>query len=319
MGRRLYGLDGLRGIAALLVLAMHTFGFAGGHLAVDFFFMLSGYVMARTYEQRLLSGTLSPGRFMVMRLRRLWPTMAIGATLGLAVAALHGVAPENLAHAYAFALLMIPASATLPYALNLPAWSIFYELVANALHGAVFVRLGRGALIAVTAAAGLTLAAICTRFEFPRILDSTTAAMQVMIVPRVLASYLIGVLLYRLFKDEAPFRIPFAFAAAGFAGYVALVSAVPFSLWPLPFVFLFAPLLVLAGVGETRQLRALAVLGDISFPLYAVHFPVLQLVSMTDSGRLAVPLAWAGSIGLALLWTIRKGGGSVAIRKLALT
>lgn len=318
MGRRLYGLDGLRGVAALIVLAMHTFGFAGGHLAVDFFFMLSGYVMARTYEQRLQDGALSPGGFLAMRLRRLWPTMAVGATLGLVAAALQGVAPGDLIHAYAFALLLIPAGAVLPYALNLPAWSIFYELVANGLHGAVFSRLGRRGLLAITAAVGLAFVAVCAVFEFPRMLDTTSAAMQVMIVTRVLVSYLIGVLLYRRFGDEAPFRIPFALAVAGFAGYVALVSLVPFALWPVPFVFLVAPLLVLAGIGETRRLRLLALLGDISFPLYAVHFPVLQLVSMTDSGRLALPLAWAGSIGLALLWTVDKSGGNAPVRSASL-
>jgi len=64
---RLYGLDLLRGVAALIVLVMHVAGFAGGHLAVDFFFMLSGFVMTRTYDQRLREGRIAPLRFVAMR------------------------------------------------------------------------------------------------------------------------------------------------------------------------------------------------------------------------------------------------------------
>ncbi len=310
MARRLYGLDGLRGVAALIVLAMHTFGFAGGHLAVDFFFMLSGYIMARTYEQRLLDGAMSVSGFLILRYRRLWPTMAVGATLGLLAAALHGMAPAQLVPAYVFALLLVPASAGLPYALNLPAWSIFYELTANVLHGTVFARLGRRGLWTTTAVMGLALIVICALIAFPRMLETTTAGMQLLIVPRVLVSYLIGILIYRRFGDEAPFRLPYALAIAGFVGYVALVSVVPFALWPLPFIFIVAPILMIAGLGEVRQSRILRLLGDMSFPLYAVHFPVLALVSIANPGQLAIPLAWAGSVGLALLW-MRGVGGSM--------
>lgn len=87
-------LDGLRGVAALSVVVMHRhvwFGLEGwlahGYLAVDFFFMLSGYVMARTYEQRLSEG-YGAWRFMAARYRRLWPVMALGTLFGAPLLAL---------------------------------------------------------------------------------------------------------------------------------------------------------------------------------------------------------------------------------------
>ena len=82
---RLSGLDVLRGIAALWVLHYHTikvvldghnFG-SRGYLAVDFFFMLSGYVMARSYEDKFRQG-YGLKSFFTARYRRVWPTMAIG-------------------------------------------------------------------------------------------------------------------------------------------------------------------------------------------------------------------------------------------------
>ena len=88
--RRLHGLDTMRGIAALCVFAFHLHGiypetpsiWGKGYLAVDFFMMLSGYVMARTYEERMRGG-LGAGNFVLIRYRRLWLTMAVGSLIGV--------------------------------------------------------------------------------------------------------------------------------------------------------------------------------------------------------------------------------------------
>src|SRR5580693_5691081 len=83
-------LDGLRGVAALDVMAFHgTFGttfhqyVSRGYLAVDFFFVLSGYVIARAYEARLEAGW-SKREFFRIRAIRLYPMIVIGMALGLA-------------------------------------------------------------------------------------------------------------------------------------------------------------------------------------------------------------------------------------------
>ena len=89
MKQRLAGLDALRGIAALLVLGLHAravFGgahwFSKGYLAVDFFLMLSGFLMVRSTEPRLSAG-LAPLRFMVARYKRFWPMVALGSLIGV--------------------------------------------------------------------------------------------------------------------------------------------------------------------------------------------------------------------------------------------
>ena len=76
-------LDGLRGVAALVVIWYHVFeGFAAspvdqrfnhGYLAVDFFFILSGFVVGYAYDDRWKRRTLSFGGFIKRRLIRLHP------------------------------------------------------------------------------------------------------------------------------------------------------------------------------------------------------------------------------------------------------
>ncbi len=88
MAHRRYGtLDGLRGVAALAVVFGHLFWpfnlfLAHTYLAVDLFFLMSGFVLAATYERRLAAGW-GAGKFAVVRLRRLWPLYALGLVVGL--------------------------------------------------------------------------------------------------------------------------------------------------------------------------------------------------------------------------------------------
>lgn len=301
MQARLYGLDGLRGFAALTVVAMHIVGFAGGHLAVDFFFILSGYLMARTYEGKLRDGRLSALGFLGKRYRRLWPTMAVGATLGLISAVVWSGWSWDLWQVYAFSLLLLPAGAVLPYVLNLPAWSIFYELIANFVHGIVFARAENRALWTMLAIASAAFISSFAIVGFPRMLSTTTLEMQILIVPRVLVSYLMGILFYRYFGDKPPLRVPYLLSLTLFGGFVALVSNFPFPLWPLPFVFLIAPLMMCAGIGERRELRWFGILGDLSFPLYAVHFPILHIVSRLEMGQHSGLIALVASLATAAL------------------
>src|SRR5687767_7533187 len=111
---RLYGLDALRGVAALLVAIGHllaTYGLpslgCSGAFCVSLFFMLSGFVMTRTYEQRMREG-LGTGRFMFLRYKRLFLPMAVGSSVGLLWATLTmGLTPE-LFLSFAAILLFLP-------------------------------------------------------------------------------------------------------------------------------------------------------------------------------------------------------------------
>lgn len=87
---RFDALDGLRGVAALCVVIYHRKLWLGlplfgeGYLAVDFFFMLSGFVIGHAYGERLASKSLALGKFAWLRAERLWPLLIAGTTLGLA-------------------------------------------------------------------------------------------------------------------------------------------------------------------------------------------------------------------------------------------
>ena len=91
-------LDGLRGIAALTVVWFHIFeAFATSHLdqrinhgylAVDFFFILSGFVIGYAYDDRWKKMTVT--EFLKRRLIRLHPMVVIGAVIGGGAGALIG-------------------------------------------------------------------------------------------------------------------------------------------------------------------------------------------------------------------------------------
>lgn len=301
---RLYGLDALRGMAALVVLFMHVFGFAAGHLAVDFFFMLSGYVMARTYEERLASGALSPMRFMAARYRRLWPPMAAGVTLGFAVYLVGGGTLGDGAIAYGLGLLMVPAGAATPFLFNLAAWSIFYELLANAGHAALFARMGNRALIFLLGLCAAALVAAMASVGFPRILAVTGVEMQLLVIPRAFTAYLIGILAFRLLRDRPLLAVPLALGVAALPAYAVLVAVVSFPFWQLPFILAIAPLMLVSGLRPVGAgTRLCAWIGKLSFPLYALHVPTIQASAMAG---LNAPSTICLCLSVAMMWMIAE-------------
>ena len=294
---RLPGLDMLRGIAALCVVGLHLFAiyadipnvFGKGYLAVDLFFMLSGYVMARTYEPRLARG-LPPLEFLLARYRRLWPIMAVGGLIGLPKLLLDPPA-VGFAAAAAFNLMLLPIPATgVAFPLNIPAWSICFELTANLVHGLILWRLGPRWLLAL-AAATVPLA-FWVGLKYATFDVGAHSEDYVAGLPRVLLSYLIGIVLARWWRDDPPISIPpfLAFTAMP----LAFASAWAFGIqdWRLDllFVVVLCPLLIAGGLryreSQGHGATAAMGLGALSFPLYAVHMPVLQGMLLLGYGSL---------------------------------
>jgi peptidoglycan/LPS O-acetylase OafA/YrhL len=288
MKSRLLGLDALRGAAALLVLWMHlhlshhvSIYPPRGHLAVDFFFMLSGYVMARTYEGHMRGGVW----FLRKRIRRLWPTVAAGSLFGLALIWRTGGDWPLVA---ALNLLLIPAlfgAAAFP--LNTPIWSIFFELLANAVHGGWLHKWRNSHLTVLAATAGLASLALAVRFHSYSLGSNTGDFIGGF--PRVLFAYFYGVLLWRIWRDQPPLRVPPA----------VLVPIAIFLFTPREpisdflFVALACPTLIAIGIVASPG-RWAAVAGALSFPLYAVHRPILGIVA-------ALGIGWqAGAAGSIL-------------------
>src|SRR5215469_5524726 len=152
--KRFLALDGLRGICALTILFYHCADFfhkgpifLHGFLAVDMFFILSGFVISLTYEERLKHGG-SAGVFLANRARRLFPTYWLGATINIALfiwmASSGFIASEDSwwmiwLFIPITTLLMIPDLITpdgvLYPGMDSVAWSLFVEWIAYFAYG----------------------------------------------------------------------------------------------------------------------------------------------------------------------------------------
>lgn len=295
-------LDGLRGVAALMILGFHVGAFTGsqyvehGYLAVDLFFVLSGAVIARAYDERLRAG-MSAGRFLAIRLARLYPMYAVGAALGIAriVALMHDVGePMTMRVAAAAALnaVMLPAPLGNPalYPFNIPAWSLFFELVANLLYAQRLFRLSTRVL-AVIAAVGAVLMTVGA-IGFSTLDLGVQWGSSSYGLARVLFAFPAGMVIARM---TPPVRASATGSLVALA-LLAMALAVPKSLMPAPlfdlaFALAFAPLLIwtCAGFAAPKSIqRPFRLVGDLSYPLYAIHFPLAALI-IEGSVRMDAP------------------------------
>jgi peptidoglycan/LPS O-acetylase OafA/YrhL len=306
--RRVFStLDGLRGVAALAVLEFHWAVPSGlikrdaTVLAVDLFFVLSGFVLAHAYGAKIAGG-MGALAFMRARLARLFPMAALAVAVAAAAALIGGdAAPGHAAASLALTAAFIPTPPALsstpwlfPY--NLPAWSLFFELVANLL----FVLMGRhlttwrvGALVIASA---VWLALQSTLNGGPE--WSTFASG----FPRVFFGFFLGVLIYRLQgRLPAPKLPPWSLVAA----LAVLLYGIDGRSYQAACVFLLLPLLVhLAANTEPagRLRQAFALLGGASYPLYVLHAPTRALMLAAASEVLGRPITHYGpAIGVAAM------------------
>ena len=302
MHGRLTGLDGLRGIAALSVLLFHVVIWGGAvrgnaYLAVDFFFMLSGYVMARTYEEKMARGQMAPARFLIGRYRRFLPVMAAAGMIGLPCFLInHGLSVWPIAFAN---LLLIP---TLQfdrlYPLNAIAWSILLELVANGVHAVLLRRLGMGMLVALVVVMASLMAVSASRIG----LDvGGRPATMLCGVPRVLLSYMIGIMLWRWWRDRPAWTVSPMAALLAMPVFFGLCTLFDVQHWliGMAFIMLGCPLLLAGGLRWQGCSPVMDLAGAMSFPLYAVHVTIgMTLVQLGLSVLWCVP----ASIGVAWLF-----------------
>jgi peptidoglycan/LPS O-acetylase OafA/YrhL len=312
--RVFHTLDGLRGVAALFVAMRHTsffhhVGVYGGYLAVDLFFVLSGFVIAHAYERRLAAG-LSVRRFLAMRYLRLWPVYVLGAVLGLIAALLHAFpGKDNLtlaqvAHTAPFALVMLPGPhiKTMLYPVNSVAWSLGLELLVNAAYALAWRPLLRPAVLGAVLASS-AIALIGAVWWFGKLDVGFTWADAWGGVPRVLFSFTAGLAIYRLHRRWPPrLRVP-AWAPMALLPVLLWVKVDPV-VYPLVCVIGVFPVLVLAAI-ETRPapgaVRVFTWLGLASYPLYALHKPAGEIVTWLLRHHAPQTLSWTVWIGAPYL------------------
>ncbi len=312
-------LDGLRGVAALMVVWYHVFeGFQfasqsavidsvnHGYLAVDFFFILSGFVIGYAYDDRW-GKSLTLGEFFRRRLIRLHPMVVMGAAIGTLSFLLTGMERWDHTHAtleltllaFVCGALMLPAVPGMPrevrgngemFPLNGPCWSLFFEYIGNIVYALLLRRLSTRALtvVAVALSAGLAWFAVTDASGYGSIGVGWTADTVNLYggALRMLCPLTLGLLLSRVFK---PVRVRGAFWICAVAliclfhvPYIA--SGEKFSLngvfETVTIVAVFPALVWLAASGKTTDRLSSIVckfLGDISFPLYIVHYPLMYV------------------------------------------
>ncbi|MDB5360475.1 MAG: acyltransferase [Rhodospirillales bacterium] len=290
-------LDGLRGIAAVSVVLFHYSIHLGrpllpsAYLAVDFFFALSGFVIAHAYERRLQAGQ-STGEFMMRRLIRLYPLYWVGMTLPLVVIGLDasvGLPHLNRALAgisYMFGMLFLPTPdrfspiGGFTFPLNDPAWSLSLEIAVNALYAAALVRLSGRHLSIFTLLAGAALVATASlQSDFnagntwPLYLGGWT---------RVLWSFFAGILLHRLYARRARRQLP-PWTAVPLSVLILAIFTAPQTgrLYGLANALVVFPAIIWIGASiklDGAWAGVAAVLGATSYALYITHLPVLQAV-----------------------------------------
>jgi peptidoglycan/LPS O-acetylase OafA/YrhL len=288
-------LDMMRGVAAVAVAMMHWAKIAGtawmpsGYLAVDLFFLLSGFVIAHAYDARIAAG-MSVRRFMIVRLIRLYPLYLLGvaiAVIGVVTGLDDGWSWQGLAQILPFALTMLPAPViedhgTL-YPLNDPAWSLMFELIVNFAFILVYRRLTLRALawwLPVAAVALVVTTQMAGSMERGWSWDGFAVGLA-----RVAFAFPCGVLLYRLHRrDLLPdLVVPWWVVVGIMLGVLALPAdgARIEAARDVVIALLVLPMLVIAGIGAPagRAQRVFAWGGAISYPLYATHGPLMALLS----------------------------------------
>ena len=280
----------LRGIFALWVLGYHLrslhpvpvpdpFGvLLHGYLGVDFFMMLSGFVLAGAYGSGAYSA-VNICRFVVMRIGRMYPLHIL--VLGICV-----IVAWVLGSPYSWHRVLVegflvqnwPGVHVSPRSINGPSWSIGVELLANlilALIGWFPLRINRFSAIITAIAGYAVLSAIALNHN--GILDLSMPNSPIPFF-ECLTEFVIGVLLFR-WKDLGQYL----------------------SDWPLTILIVITVIVILLGISDAMIVPLIAALilgvsankkrvskilefapiygiGKISFSVYLVHLPILYSV-----------------------------------------
>jgi peptidoglycan/LPS O-acetylase OafA/YrhL len=284
----------------------------GAGVAVDFFFCLSGFVLAHAYIDRLTRG-LSLRTFMLERLTRLYPLLAAGYVLGALYATLRLFGEKSaaselsapmIAKSLILSLCLIPNEAP-PigyglFPLDDPTWSLFFEIVVNLGFAASVTLLGwqisRKLFLCLIIMSGFTL------LRYETVVQGFLLNTLNVGLARVCLSFFIGVFLQRVLSRRT-WVLPidgdklFLILCAVMIVCFIMEAYYPFRAWELSCILLIFPSIVAIGAtSQPTRLQAFChVLGELSYPVYILHAPIvfasvsigLRLAFFANSGNLA--------------------------------
>ena len=337
-------LDGLRGVAAIIVVMFHileTFTNGDhskqiinhGYLAVDFFFVLSGFVIGYAYDDRW--GKMTLGGFFKRRLIRLHPMIIMGMIIG-AVAfyfqdssffpEIAGTPFWKMILVMLIGFTLIPVGSSLDirgwqemHPLNGPAWSLFFEYVANILY-ALFIRKFSNKVLALLAfVAGAALIHLAVTSPNGDVIGGWSLEPQQFRIglTRLLYPFLAGLLLSRIAK---PGQIKNAFLWSSLL--LITILCIPriggTQLWQnglfdsLSIILIFPVIVYIGASGQIKgqfTTKLNTFLGDISYPIYIIHYPIIYLYmawiahnpEIASSNKLVLILVSAGVLVSSIL------------------
>lgn len=301
-------LDGLRGVAALIVIVYHVFEcfdwspVPHGYLAVDFFFVLSGFVIGYAYDNRW-GKDLDLKGFFRRRLIRLHPMVVMGALMGAICFIVQGstrwdgtaVSMSTVMLCMLLGMFMIPLSPHSSidvrgngemFPLNGPNWSLFFEYIGNIMYALFIRRLRTPYLWCLTILSGCLLIVIATGDGYLGVGWTMADNGFWSGLIRMLFPYSIGMLMARLFK---PLQMKGTFWICSIV--ILCVACLPLCLGEMTgwinglydtlVVILIFPSLVWIGASEIHIGKTVKhvsrFLGNLSYPLYAIHYPFMYL------------------------------------------
>ena len=312
--RHYLALDGLRGVAALAVVSLHISEYFGlpakpyhAYLAVDFFFMLSGFVIAHAYDDKLRQG-MGVRSFLKARLVRLQPLVLLGVALGAIVcllrAGLGGFDMAGVLRAAIANMLLLPTPVLLApfpsaFPLDVPLWSLAFEIWINLLYALFFKILTRFTLLLLLAVGALLVLAVSlgdqglnVGFELHDFYLGGA---------RVLFPFVMGVLLRRYAGSTQHM----AWAHLMFVPLLLVLCAPAlgggwFDIGAVLVVFPVI-LLVASRAPVSRRLDPLwRQFGLLSYPVYVLHYPFVFILSkMLHLSHAGIAASWL--MGLATI------------------
>jgi len=284
-------LDALRGIAALLIVTRHTTGYYHSYLAVDLFFILSGFVISHAYDKKLISKSMSFWRFFLTRIIRLYPLYILATIISALVIfprkALIG-GETDVFYQYVtsviFALLYLPykySENDSLFPINGVSWSLFFELIINIIYAISRPVISNITLMVVVLFSGIYLATqsiLLGGIDYGYLWDLQSISIG---SARTIFGFSCGLLLYRAHLKQPNVRESTAKSIL-----LLFLASIPLALVKINkldgvidciSVFIVFPYCILLGAKTNPNKRSLSIfeiMGIISYPIYLLHYSV---------------------------------------------